>query len=59
MLKKMLTSSQLAAQIGVTKNTVINMAKVGQIPSITISSGHFRFDLEEVLLALRTKVVDQ
>jgi excisionase family DNA binding protein len=53
-MKEMLTSSQLGLQIGVTKNTIINMANRGQIPAIRIGSGHYRFDLEEVKAALAT-----
>jgi excisionase family DNA binding protein len=51
-MKKMLTSSQIALQIGVTKNTIIKMAKDGQIPSIRIGSGHYRFDIDDVKAAL-------
>ena len=58
-MKKMLTSSQIALQIGVTKNTVIKMAKAGQIPSIRIGSGHYRFDIDDVKLALNTGGVDK
>jgi len=58
-MKKMLTSSQVALQIGVTKNTVIKMAKAGQIPSIRIGSGHYRFDIDDVKLTLNTGGVDK
>lgn len=53
-MKKMFTSSETAAEIGVTKNTVIKMAKQGLIPSIRIGSGHYRFDINQVKLALNT-----
>jgi excisionase family DNA binding protein len=58
-MKKMLTSSQIALQIGVTKNTIIKMAKAGQIPSIRIGSGHYRFDIDDVKLALNSGGSDQ
>lgn len=50
----MLKSSELAKGIGLSKNKVIELAKARAIPSIRLPSGHFRFDLAEVLLALRT-----
>ena len=50
----MLKSSELAKEIGLSKNKVIDLAKASAIPSIRLPSGHFRFDLAEVLLALRT-----
>lgn len=58
-MKKMFTSSQIALQIGVTKNTIIKMAKAGQIPSIRIGSGHYRFDIDEVKLALKSGDITQ
>ena len=50
-----LTSSKLAAEIGVTKNTVIKMANSGAIPSIRlpVARGDFRFVLEDVVAALK------
>ena len=50
----MLKSSELPKGIGLSKNKVIELAKARAIPSIRLPSGHFRFDLAEVLLALRT-----
>jgi hypothetical protein len=50
----MLKSSELAKEIGLSKNKVIDLAKASAIPSIRLPSGHFRFDLAEVMLALRT-----
>ena len=49
----MLKSSTLAKELGLSKNKVIELAKVGKIPSIRLPSGHFRFDLAEVIEALR------
>jgi excisionase family DNA binding protein len=60
MTKKMLTSSQLAECLGATKLTVLRMATTGQIPSIRIGTGqHYRFDLEQVMAALKTGGADQ
>lgn len=49
----MLKSSDLAKELGLSKNKVIELAKSGTIPSIQLPSGHFRFDLSEVVAALR------
>ena len=51
----MIRSSELAIKLGVTKNTVINLANAGQIPCIKLPNGkgEYRFNLEEVLEALR------
>jgi hypothetical protein len=51
----MLKSSELAEKIGLSKNKIIGLANAGDIPSIKLPSGHYRFDLDEVLSALRTK----
>ena len=48
----MLTSSKLGKAIGLSKATVIRLAKDGRIPSIILPSGHRRFDVEEVKAAL-------
>jgi excisionase family DNA binding protein len=59
-MKKMLRSSELAERLGITKITVIRMANAGQIPSIQIGSkNQYRFDLEQVLAALKTGGADQ
>jgi len=52
-VSKMLKSSELAEQLGLAKNTVINLANAGKIPSYKIPSGAYRFDLNEVKAALR------
>jgi len=49
----MIKSSDLAKELGLSKNKVIELAKANVIPSIRLPSGHFRFDLSEVMLALR------
>lgn len=54
----MLKSSELAEKIGLSKNKVIELAKTGDVPSIKLPSGHYRFDLDEVLSALRTKPLE-
>lgn len=48
----MLTSSKLGKKLGLSKATVIRLAKDGRIPSIILPSGHRRFDVEEVKAAL-------
>jgi len=50
----MLTSSKLGKAIGLSKATVIRLAKEGRIPSIILPSGHRRFDVEAVKVALST-----
>jgi predicted site-specific integrase-resolvase len=50
---KMIRSSSLAKELGLSKNKVIELANEGLIPSIQLPSGHFRFDLDEVIAALR------
>lgn len=54
----MLKSSELAEKIGLSKNKIIGLANAGDIPSIKLPSGHYRFDLDEVLSALRTKPLE-
>jgi len=48
----MLTSSKLGKVIGLSKGTIIRLAKEGRIPSIMLPSGHRRFDVDEVKAAL-------
>jgi len=50
----MLRSSELADQLGLSKNTILDLANNGKIPSIRLPGGHYRFNLDEVLDALRT-----
>ena len=51
----MLTSSQLAEELGLSKMTVLRLANAGKIPAYRIDNGRgdFRFDLEEVKAAMR------
>jgi excisionase family DNA binding protein len=53
----MLTSSKLGKALGLSKGTVIRLAKEGRIPSIILPSGHRRFDLEEVKHALASDLM--
>lgn len=55
----MLKSSDLAKALGITKNKVVDLANDGVIPSIKLPSGHYRFDLEEVIAALRPEAKNQ
>ena len=48
----MLTSSKIGKALGLSKATIIRLAKDGRIPSIVLPSGHRRFDVEEVKAAL-------
>lgn len=50
----MLRSSELAKILGLSKKTVTSLAQEGLIPSIQLPSGHRRFDLNEVVTALRS-----
>lgn len=45
---KPLTSSKLAAALGVSKGTVLRLAKTGEIPYLRLPSGHYRFNVDEV-----------
>lgn len=51
----MLTTSQLAEELGLSKMTVLRLANAGKIPAYRIDNGRgdFRFDLEEVKAAMR------
>ena len=54
----MLTSTKLGKALGLSKATIIRLAKEGRIPSIILPSKHRRFDLEEVKAALRSDLMD-
>jgi hypothetical protein len=43
----------MAKVIGIRKNKMIDLANAGAVPSIKLPSGHYRFDREEVIAALR------
>lgn len=58
-MKKLIRSSQAALELGVAKNTLLKMAKEGKVPAYLISSGHYRFDIDEVKLALKSGEPDQ
>jgi len=49
----MLRSAEMAKVIGIRKNKMIDLANAGAVPSIKLPSGHYRFDREEVIAALR------
>ena len=54
----MLTSTKVGLQLGLSKKTILNLAREGRIPSIILPSGHRRFDVEEVKIALKDPVID-
>jgi len=56
----MISSTKLANELGLTKNTVIKLANAGKIPCLKLptSRGDFRFDLAEVRDVLRQTAVD-
>lgn len=54
----MLTSSKLGKALGLSKGTVLRLAREGRIPSIILPSGHRRFDLEEVKAALKSDMIE-
>lgn len=49
----MMRSSELAVALGVSKNTVLRLANEGHIPAAKLPSGHYRFDFNDVVAALR------
>lgn len=49
----MLRSAEMAKVIGINKNKMVDLANAGAVPSIKLPSGHYRFDPEEVIAALR------
>lgn len=54
-MPRLLTSQQLAAELGYSACTVQAWAKRGEIPSIRHGArGRLRFDLEDVVAALKT-----
>ena len=48
----MLTSSALAKELGISKQTISRLAQERRIPFLQLPSGHRRFDLEAVKEAL-------
>jgi len=49
----MLTSTKIGRLLGLSKKTVLDLAREGRIPSIILPSGHRRFDADEVKAALK------
>jgi|DEB0MinimDraft_3_1074331.scaffolds.fasta_scaffold83841_3 excisionase family DNA binding protein len=49
----MLRSSQLAKKLGLSKQKVVQLANAGDIPALRLPGGHYRFDFDEVVEALR------
>ena len=56
----MLSSTKLAKELGLTKNTVLRMANGGQIPGLQQPTrrGDFLFDLDAVRNVLRQTAID-
>lgn len=54
----MLTTSELAKKLSLSRQTVLRMANTGQIPCIKIAGGRgdYRFDYDEVMATLRHEV---
>lgn len=50
---RVLTSTKIGRLLGLSKKTVLDLARDGRIPSIILPSGHRRFDAEEVKAALK------
>lgn len=46
-------SSEIAKELGITKNKLIEMANNGEIPCYKLPSGHYRFDVDDVKEALK------
>lgn len=55
----MLTSTKVGRLLGLSKKTILDLAREGRIPSIILPSGHRRFDVEEVKAALKDPLVDE
>ena len=53
----MLTSTKIGRLLGLSKKTVLDLARDGRIPSIILPSGHRRFDADEVKAALKVTQV--
>ena len=51
----MLRSSEMAQRLGISKNKMIDLANQGDVPSIKLPSGHYRFDPDRVEAVLRSK----
>lgn len=49
----MLRSMEMAEVIGISKKKMIDLANAGAVPAIKLPSGHYRFDRDEVIAALR------
>jgi excisionase family DNA binding protein len=55
----MLTSTKVGRLLGLSKKTILDLARDGRIPSIILPSGHRRFDVEEVKAALKDPLIDE
>jgi excisionase family DNA binding protein len=44
---------EMAEVIGISKKKMIDLANAGAVPAIKLPSGHYRFDRDEVIAALR------
>jgi excisionase family DNA binding protein len=53
MSEPLLTTPELAEKLRVNRNTIVIWAKNGQIPSVRLGSKTLRYDLAEVLAALK------
>ena len=53
MPNEILTTAQLAERLLVDRKTIINWVRAGRIPAMHISRSTYRFDLEEVMAALK------
>ena len=51
--KRLLTAKELAQILGVSQRTVLSYRLYGRIPGIQLSGTTIRFDLDEVLAALK------
>ncbi|MBA8824581.1 DNA-binding transcriptional MerR regulator [Saccharopolyspora lacisalsi] len=53
---RLLTSGQLARELGISHQSITNYARNGQLePTLVTPGGHYRWDLEDVKQQLRTK----
>jgi excisionase family DNA binding protein len=53
--ERLLTTRELARRLAVGQGKVRNMARDGRIPGVRLDSSGWRFDLAEVLAALRAE----
>jgi excisionase family DNA binding protein len=57
--ERLLTTRELARRLAVGQGKVRNMARDGRIPGVRLDASGWRFDLAEVLAALRAEAATE